>query len=111
MKEMDEIRKDRRVTVKRQGEDGGNGWVTIRGQTLAVVFSWGGGWDHVSVSLKNRCPTWEEMCTVKRIFFRANECCVEYHPPESRYVDIFPYCLHIWRPQDKEILQPPIWMV
>ena len=31
---------------------------------MAIIASWGGGWEHVSVSLRNRCPTWEEMCRV-----------------------------------------------
>jgi hypothetical protein len=33
--------------------------------TVVVIASDGMGWDHVSVSLKDRCPTWEEMCLVK----------------------------------------------
>ena len=116
MRRMDEVKADPRVILEaRRGDggrgDGGRGWVTVHGRTMRVVFSWGGGWDHVSVSLPNRCPAWEEMCAVKSIFFRPDECCVEYHPPESRYVNIHPYCLHIWRPQEKEIQQPPIWMV
>lgn len=38
------------------------------GQTpLAVIASDGDGWEHVSVSLPTRCPTWDEMCRVKHI--------------------------------------------
>lgn len=39
------------------------------GVILAVVVSDGDDWDHVSVSLQNRCPTWDEMCWIKAIFF------------------------------------------
>lgn len=107
MKTMDEIRRDRRLQIKQVAEDGGSGWVTIRGKAMAVVFSWGGGWDHVSASFSNRCPTWDEMCIAKDIFFRPDECCVQYHPAEKDYVNVFPYCLHIWRPQRVDLPTPP----
>ena len=90
-----------------RADDGGNGWVTIGGKMLFVVFSFGGGWDHVSVSLKNRCPTWDEMCVVKDVFFDKEECCIEYHPAEKDYVNFHPYCLHIWKPQNETIPTPP----
>lgn len=34
---------------------------------MAVIVSCGGGWDHVSVSFKNRTPTWKEMCAAKDV--------------------------------------------
>ena len=54
-------------------------------------------WEHVSVSLKDRCPTWEEMCEVKDLFFEEDETVVQFHPPKKDYVNIYPYCLHLWR--------------
>ena len=51
----------------------------------------------ISVSLVDRCPTWQEMCGVKRRFFEPEDCVVQYHPPESTYVNDHPYCLHLWR--------------
>lgn len=79
--------------------------------TLRVICSDGEGWDHVSVSLPNRCPTWEEMAFIKRLFFDPEECAMQLHPPESRYRNAHPYCLHLWRPQGKTIPQPPTFMV
>ena len=108
MKQIDDIKKDKRIQVKQSGNDGFNGWITIRGQMIFFICSWGGNWDHVSVSLTNRCPTWDEMCKIKDIFFRPNECCVEYHPAEKDYVNLHPYCLHIWRPQKETIPTPPM---
>jgi hypothetical protein len=35
---------------------------------LRVIASDGEGWEHVSVSLANRCPTWDEMCFIKGVF-------------------------------------------
>lgn len=72
-----------------------------------IIFSDGRGWDHVSVSLKDRCPSWEDMCHVKDIFFDEEECAVQYHPPKSVYRNVHPFCLHLWRQQDVEIALPP----
>lgn len=75
---------------------------------LRVIASDGGGWDHVSVSLIDRCPTWDEMCFVKDFFFEPEETVVQYHPKASEYVNCHPYCLHLWRPNDgREIITPP----
>lgn len=78
---------------------------------LRVVCSDGGGWDHVSVSCADRCPTWDEMEWVKRQLFDPKDCCVQLHPPIEEYVNRHPYCLHIWRPQNWEMPRPPVWMV
>jgi hypothetical protein len=77
------------------------------GSRLHVIFSDGMGWDHVSVSLKNRCPTWEEMCYVKEIFFELEDCVIQFHPPKSDYKNAHPYCLHLWRCQEQEFPRPP----
>ncbi|MCL1786290.1 MAG: hypothetical protein FWG39_04065 [Alphaproteobacteria bacterium] len=67
------------------------------------------GWDHVSVSLKDveRCPTWEEMCFIKDLFFDKTETVIQYHPAESDYVNNDKYCLHMWRPQTETLPIPP----
>ena len=107
MKPFSEIRNDNRFQSRGAASDGGDGWVTIKGAIFVVVYSNGGGWDHVSVSHKSRCPTWPEMCVIKDIFFEEEECCVEYHPAKSNYVNIHPNCLHIWKPQNRSIPVPP----
>jgi hypothetical protein len=115
MKTITEIRETPRVLVLREGPDGG--WAEAHLSSSAkphpamVVFSWGGGWDHVSASFANRTPTWEEMCEIKRMFFRPNEVCVQLHPLESEYVNNHPYTLHIWRPKAGTVPTPPAWMV
>ena len=107
MKSFEDIRANKRFQGKYKAEDGGTGWVTIRGRMFYVVYSNGGGWDHVSVSLPNRCPTWDEMCEIKDMFFNEDECCIEFHPKKTEYVNIHPYCLHIWKPQGVELVTPP----
>lgn len=95
-------------------EYGNNGAFVIplpHGQTLHVLAGEGLGWEHVSVSREDRCPTWSEMCIVKNLFWEADDCVVQYHPPKSDYVNCHPYCLHLWRPIGFEIPMPPSWMV
>ena len=93
--------------------DSGNGYfkVYVQGRSFFVIASDGGGWDHVSVSPGNpkrkACPTWDEMCAIKDMFFEEEETVVQYHPPKSDYVNNHPYCLHLWRPQNQEIPRPP----
>lgn len=53
-------------------------------------------WQHVSVSLANRCPAWDEMCKVKDLFWEPEETVVQFHPPHSEYVNNHKYCLHLW---------------
>jgi hypothetical protein len=72
---------------------------------LRIIFSDGMGWDHVSVSLATRCPTWEEMCWVKDVFFDDHEVVMQLHPAKSNYVNQHPFCLHLWRPQSTEYME------
>lgn len=74
---------------------------------LRVIASEGGGWDHVSVSLGDRCPTWQEMDDVFRLFFRLDETAIQLHVPRSEHINNFDFCLHLWRNQDTEIAKPP----
>lgn len=74
---------------------------------LKVIASSGEGWDHVSVSLPHRCPTWGEMEHIKRLFFRDDETAMQLHVPPTDHISVHPYCLHLWRPHDVEIPRPP----
>lgn len=93
--------------------DSGNGVfrVLVNQRSFHCIVSNGGGWDHVSVSPCNKkrttCPTWEEMCAIKNMFFLPEECVIEYHPPRSDYVNDCETCLHLWRPSDGKIPMPP----
>lgn len=66
---------------------------------LRIIVSDGMGWDHVSVSLATRCPTWEEMAAVKELVFRDDEVVMQLHPAKKDHVNYHPFCLHLWRPQ------------
>lgn len=66
-------------------------------QMMAVQADGQTDWEHISVSLRNRCPTWEEMCYLKDLFWEAEDTVVQYHPPKSEYVNLAKNCLHLWR--------------
>ena len=78
---------------------------------LLIIASFGGGWDHVSVSRRDRIPNWIEMSFVKRAFFEPDEVAMQLHPAESEYINNHPRCLHLWRPQNDSIPTPPGDMV
>lgn len=80
-------------------------------QQALVIASDAFGWEHVSVSRTDRCPTWDEMCQVKRMFWDESDCVLQYHPPKNHYVNNHPYCLHLWRPVGLKIPMPPSIMV
>lgn len=86
------------------------------GKRMKVLVSDGDGWldlmpppifEHVSVSLESRCPTWDEMCLVKDLFWEPEELVVQYHPPKSVYVNFHPFVLHLWKPIGVIIPLPP----
>lgn len=79
----------------------------VTAEMLLVVCSIGHGWDHVSVSLGHRCPTWAEMEWVKRTLFKSDEVVMQLHVPPKDHINIHPNVLHLWRPQNCEIPLPP----
>lgn len=108
--------KNDEIRIYGRNGDYGNGIfkVFVSGRSFFCIASSGGGWDHVSVYLCNqkRCPTWDEMCAIKNMFFNPDEAVVQYHPPESKYVNNHPYVLHLWKPNNGvEIPMPPIEFV
>jgi hypothetical protein len=78
---------------------------------LTVICGVGEGWDHVSVSLRYRRPTWEEMNWIKNLFFEREETVIQLHPPLSQYVNFGKTVLHLWRPWDLDIPIPPRHML
>lgn len=96
--------------------DGNNGHFRLSlrtGVEANVIASDGDGWEHVSVviPLAFRCPTWEEMCEVRQLFWSRHVTVMQYHPPEREYVNVHPFCLHLWRQIGAEVPVPPRSMV
>lgn len=65
------------------------------------------GWEHVSVSIADRTPTWVEMCAVKNLFWDDDEVVVQFHPRKKDYVNCHPFTLHLWRHATLQFPSPP----
>ena len=85
--------------------------IPLSGKKARVIATNARGWEHVSVSFDDRTPTWEEMCTIKNMFFAPYETVIQFHPAESEYVNHHEYCLHLWKPIDQAIPLPPSELV
>lgn len=97
-------------------DDGFNGAFFIPthlegGSHFGVICSDGEGWEHVSVSLPDRTPTWDEMCYIKSLFWESHEVVMQLHPAEAEYVKNCSTCVHLWKPTSAVIPTPPAWMV
>ena len=67
-------------------------------------------WQHVSVSLPDRSPTWEEMDYIKNLFWEPDEVVMQLHVGRKDHINIHNFCLHLWKPNpdlNKEIPLPP----
>jgi hypothetical protein len=117
LRDLDQYRRRDRAVIEQYGFAGDETCGVfavpspIDGVMIVVVASCGGGWDHVSVSRKNRCPNWAETDHVKRMFFRADEAAMQLHVPAAEHISIHPHTLHLWRPHAAEIPRPPAEMV
>jgi hypothetical protein len=112
--------RDRHGQFASSRADGNNGRFLIPSTSrtmLMCVVSDGAGWEHVSVSVKilaasqqlieaQRCPSWEEMCRIKDLFFEPEECVIQFHPRRSQYRNHHEFVLHLWRPTDAVIPEP-----
>lgn len=105
-----------RITQGVMGSDasyGNNGVFQISREsgTLNIIASDGMGWEHVSVSLEDRTPTWDEMCFIKDLFWNVDETVIQYHPKKSEYINKHPFCLHLWKRVDSDYELPPKEMI
>ena len=113
MRNLNEIITNERLLYSNVGIDGGNAIIRMPNWSGSVIWSFGGGWEHVSVAPRQRkvVPSWEDMCMLKEMFFTDDECVVQYHPPKSENVNNLSNCLHLWRPVRETIPMPPSIMV
>lgn len=94
-----------------KGFDGGMGFFT-RGSLkgASIIWSFAGGWEHVSICPEHRTPDWNEMCMLKDMFWGPEEAVMQLHPPKSKHINNMKNCLHLWKPIKQysgEIPLPP----
>ena len=76
MKNQDEIKQISNLMIKEITPAGGYGiYFKQRKPYASIIWSNGGGWDHVSMCpyKRSHTPTWDEMCRLKDDFFREDE--------------------------------------
>lgn len=109
MKSLEEIIGSERVAVFQKSMDGFSAMIQFPRWQGSLIVSWGGGWEHASVSPAKRSytPTWDDMCFLKDLIWNDDEAVIQVHPPKAEYVNNMPNCLHLWRCTYKEMVLPP----
>lgn len=112
MKPLAEILSSRSLSILTKVEEGdviqirANMGDPLTGKTHWVKFTRARGWEHLCVSGRNnKVPSWELMCFAKSLFWEPEECCIQFHPRASQYVDNSE-CLHIWKPIGVDLPEP-----
>jgi len=88
---------------------GNNGFFIIKHEVYEIrcQASDKKGWEHVSVTIsRNHPPPWKIMCFVKDLFWEKEDTVIQFHPPESKYVNLHENCLHLWRSTEEKIKIP-----
>lgn len=114
MKPIDEIKKTPNLKIEAEAANDGMGgkyFDKYSGKWLNFIFSYQLGWEHLSVSMPSKTPSWEQMCMMKDIFWGEDEACVQYHPKKEDYVNNHQHCLHIWKPVEEFLPLPPSILV
>lgn len=109
MRSLKEINSIKNIAITNMSFDGGSGYFlngSLKGAT--IIWSYAGGWEHVSVCPEGRTPTWDEMCMIKELFWKDDEAVIQIHPPKLDYVNNMENCLHLWRPIEKYVGELPL---
>lgn len=76
MRSIEEIKATRNLFIEAEAPNDGMGgyyYDSISNKRLNFIFSYQMGWEHLSVSMPSRTPTWEQMCKMKDIFWGKDE--------------------------------------
>jgi hypothetical protein len=73
----------------------------LRRDRMSVIFSGaveqdGKRWLHVSCAFANKLPTFDDLRQIKEVFLGTEAYAVQVFPPQKHYVNIHPYCLHLF---------------
>jgi len=60
-------------------------------------------WMHLSVSREDRIPNWSDLTEVKEKFLGRDVEAVLKFAPRSQWVNLMPYCMHLWHCVDGDV--------
>lgn len=69
---------------------------------LRVLVSTDAGYLHLSISHKERYPTWDEIKSAREEFLPMDKTFAIYFPPSDEYVNIHPNCFHLYEVKEKD---------
>jgi len=69
-------------------------------------------WWHLSMSGRDRVPTWADLVAAKEAFLGTDSDAIQVIPRRARYVNVHPNCLHLFAPATGETGLPDFsWTV
>lgn len=68
-----------------------------------------GHWLHISVSRRNRLPTWGDLVLVRDELGYGDRCFVQLLPPRRAWLNIHSYCLHLVHRLDAPTVPEILW--
>lgn len=76
----------------------------LRAIVSACIEDDGRPWLHMSLSRADRLPTWDELREAKDLFIGRDRHAYQCLVPPSEYVNVHPFCLHLFAPVDGRAL-------
>lgn len=90
------------------GPPGSRTWMHLS-RPLTAIVSRDDGRLHLSVSHRDRIPTWEELGIARDALLPADLHFVLLHPPRRYWININSRVLHLWESRDKELIERAEW--
>lgn len=89
---------DGRKLVMREAIAGGRGYTCTDGMVALASYdpTPHGLLLHVSVSYRNRMPSWADLALIRAAFFPADKDVIQVLPKQGEYVNIHQHCLHLF---------------
>lgn len=81
---------------------GGSAQQFKRGALNVLIAQEAGRW-HLSISTPTRYPTWDEIADARYALLPDSLEVAMLLPPRAHYVNLHPYCLHLWEIRDEGI--------
>jgi hypothetical protein len=92
--------KDYNRNIYRLKKESADGYMFISINGLSIIITYEihqeKRWIHVSFARKSRMPDYNDIKIIKRDFIGDNKKAIMIFPDEEHYVNLHPYCLHLF---------------